>query len=133
MDDLLLGDPEDSDYNERDTAESVGAVNTQGKKWFVNLPLLRGVQRCQLDCGATCNVMSIKDKRLAPRAPLQKSFTRLRLYNSVWMSSMGVYSTQRAIRGKMHRMDFEIVRTSRCFQGRHARDLAWYTSPFLKS
>ncbi|CAL8378366.1 unnamed protein product [Boreogadus saida] len=81
VDDPPLGDPEDYDRDERDvyTAESLGA---QRKKWFVNLPLHRGVQRCQLDSGATCNVMSMKDKmRLAPRAPLQKSLARLRLYN----------------------------------------------------
>ena len=95
VDDQPLEDPEDSDRGERDvyTAESGGAVNTQRKKWFVNLPLHRGVQRCQLDSGATCNVMSMKDKmRLAPRTPLQKSLTRLRLYISEWMSSMGVYT-----------------------------------------
>ncbi|CAL8338138.1 unnamed protein product [Boreogadus saida] len=76
VDDPPLGDPEDYDRDERDvyTAESMGAVNTQRKKWFV--------KRCQLDSGATCNVMSMKDKmRLAPRAPLQKSLVRLRLYN----------------------------------------------------
>lgn len=48
---------------------------------------------CQLDSGAICNVMSLK-MRLAPRVGLQKSLTRLRLYNSEWMSSAGVYSTQ---------------------------------------
>lgn len=91
----------------------MGAVNTQGKKWFVNLPLHRGVKRCRLDSGATCNVMSLKDKmRLGPKVPLQKSLTRLRLYNSEWMSSMGVYSIQCVIRGKTPRLDFEVVRTS---------------------
>ncbi|KAF3856230.1 hypothetical protein F7725_016953, partial [Dissostichus mawsoni] len=84
VDDPLPGELEDSDERDVYTAESVGAVNTQGKKWFVNLPLQSGVQRCQLDSGATCNVMSIKDKtRLAPRTPLLKSLTRLKLYNRV--------------------------------------------------
>ena len=115
VDNLPPGDPEDSNLDEREvyTAESLGAGNAQRKKWFVNLPLHRGVQRSQLDSGATCDVMSMKDKmRLAPRAPLQKSLTRLRLYNSKWMSSMGVYSTHCVIRGKTHRLDFEIVCTS---------------------
>ncbi|KAJ8016711.1 hypothetical protein DPEC_G00010160 [Dallia pectoralis] len=31
------------------TTMNIGAVNTQGKKWFVNLPLQNGPQRCQLD------------------------------------------------------------------------------------
>ncbi|KAK5893965.1 hypothetical protein CesoFtcFv8_010707 [Champsocephalus esox] len=112
VDDPLPGELEDSDERDVYTAESVGAVNTRGKKWFVNLPLQSGVQRCQLDSGATCNVMSIKDKtRLAPRTPLLKSLIRLKLYNSEWMSSLGVYSTQCVIRGKTHRLDFEIVHT----------------------
>ncbi|XP_034052535.1 uncharacterized protein LOC117533010 [Gymnodraco acuticeps] len=112
VDDPLPGELEDSDERDVYTAESVGAVNTRGKRWFVNLPLQSGIQRCQLDSGATCNVMSIKDKtRLAPRTPLLKSLTRLKLYNSEWMSSLGVYSTQCVIRGKTHRLDFEIVHT----------------------
>ncbi|KAJ8006345.1 hypothetical protein DPEC_G00134270 [Dallia pectoralis] len=95
------------------TTMSIGAVNTQGKKWFVNLPLQNGPQRCQLDSGATCNVMSIKDKmRLSPRTALQPSRTRLKLYNSAWMNSMGLFSTQCVIRGKRHKLDFEIVQSS---------------------
>ncbi len=115
VDHPLLEDPEDSDRDERDvyTAMSVGAVNTQSKKWFVNLPLHKGVQRCQLDSGATCNALSIKDKmRLAPRMPLRPSLTRLKLYNNEWMNSMGMYSTQYVIRGRTHKLDFEIVETS---------------------
>ncbi|KAJ7995712.1 hypothetical protein DPEC_G00247440 [Dallia pectoralis] len=54
--------------------------------------------------------MSIKDKmRLSPRTALQPSRTRLKLYNSAWMNSMGLYSTQCVIRGKRHKLDFEIV------------------------
>lgn len=114
VDGPLSEEQEGSDRDDRDiyTAESVGAVNTHGKKWFVNLPLQKGIQRCQLDSGATCNVMGIKDKmRLAPKIPLRKSLTSLKLYNSDWMSSLGVYSTQCVIRGKTHSLDFEIVQT----------------------
>lgn len=56
--------------------------------------------------------MSIKDKmRLAPKIPLQKSLTRMKLYNSEWINSLGVYSTQCVIRGKTHSLDFGIVQT----------------------
>lgn len=52
--------------------------------------------------------MSIKDKiRLAPRVPLEKSLTRLRLYSGEWMNSMGVYSTQCVVRVKAHSLDNE--------------------------
>lgn len=115
-----MGTPSEEDHDVDDdgqlgqiyTAMSIGAVNTQGKKWFVNLPLQNGPQRCQLDSGATCNVMSIKDKmRLSPRTPLQPSLTRLKLYNSAWMNSMGLFSTHCIIRGKRHKLDFEIVKS----------------------
>ncbi|XP_061765807.1 uncharacterized protein LOC133558441 [Nerophis ophidion] len=112
VDDPSTGEQEDSDERDVYTAESVGAVNTQGKKWFVNLPLQQGVQRCQFNSGATCNVISMKDKmRLAPRTPLQKSHTRLKLYNSEWMNSLGLYSTQCVIRGRTHKLDFKVMHT----------------------
>lgn len=41
--------------------ESVGAVGqTKGKKWFVTLKLNNKPQRCQLDSGATYNIMTLK-------------------------------------------------------------------------
>lgn len=53
------------------TAQSIGAVQGCEKKWFVNIKMNGGSQRCQLDSGATCDVMSIKDmRRLAPQAKL---------------------------------------------------------------
>lgn len=73
-------DNEDGEQRHIYTAERIGAVNTQGGKWFVNLQLHRGRQRCLLDTGATCNVMSIRDKMtLAPRVMLQPSRTKLKL------------------------------------------------------
>lgn len=53
---------EDED-NQIYSAETIGTVNGQGKKWFATLKLNGALQRCQLDSGATCNVMSIRDKR----------------------------------------------------------------------
>lgn len=97
----------------REMCPQLRAGGCEHWKWFVNLLLHRGVQRCQLDSVTTCNLMSIKDKiRLAPRVPLQKSLTRLRLYNGERMNSMGVYSTQCVIRGKAHRLDNEILHSS---------------------
>lgn len=49
------------------TVESISTVHMKGKKWFVSLRLHGKSLRCQLDSGATCNVMSYKDKvRVAP-------------------------------------------------------------------
>lgn len=50
------------------TTECIGAVGPKGKKWFAALMLNGTKQRCQLDSGATCDVMSLKDKmRIAPQ------------------------------------------------------------------
>lgn len=64
------------------TAERIGAVQGRGKKWFANIKMAGGSQRCQLDSGAMCDVMSIKDvRRLAPRVKLLPSQTRLVFYS----------------------------------------------------
>lgn len=93
------------------TAETIGAVQGRGKKWFANIKMNRGSQRCQLDSGATCDVMSIKDmRRLAPGAKLLPSQTRLVLYSGQSMYSIGIFQTECVVRGKTHKLRFEIVR-----------------------
>lgn len=93
--------------------ESIGAVHSRGKKWFVTLRLHNKQQQCQLDSGATCNVMSYKDKiNLAPDTHLLPSDTRLKLYSGELMSSMGTFETECVIRGRKHKLEFEIVKTS---------------------
>ena len=44
------------------STECIGAVGARGKKWFATLELNGLKQKCQLDSGATCDVMSLKDK-----------------------------------------------------------------------
>lgn len=93
------------------TAESIGAVQGRGQRWFANIKMTGGFQRCQLDSGATCNVMSIKDvRRLAPGAKLLPSQTRLVLYSGQSMHSIGIFQTECVVRGKTHKLQFEIVR-----------------------
>ena len=77
------------------TAQSIGAVQECGKKWFDNIKMNGGFQRCQLDSGATCDVMSIKDmRRLAPQAKLLPSQTRLVLYSGQSIRSIGIFKTE---------------------------------------
>ena len=108
--------PEDMDRSDTEThmytAESIGAVQGHGKKWFANIKMNGGSQRCQLDSGATCDVMSIKDmRRLAPEAKLLPSQTRLVLYSGQSMHSIGIFQTECVVRGKAHKLRFEIVRS----------------------
>ncbi|KAK7933832.1 hypothetical protein WMY93_004728 [Mugilogobius chulae] len=108
--DELTGEDEDAD-NQIYSVETIGAVNGQGKKWFATLKINGNLQRCQLDSGATCNVMSIKDKRrLAPSIPLLPSKARLLLYSGESLNSIGIFRTECVVRGKSHMLDFEIVR-----------------------
>lgn len=94
------------------TAKSIGAVQGCGKKWFANIKMNRGSQSCQLDSGVTCDVMNIKDvRRLAPQAKLLPSQTRLILYLGQSMRSIGIFKTECVVRGKTHKLSFEIVRS----------------------
>lgn len=108
--------PEDTDRLDSEariyTVESIGAVQGRGKKWFANLKMTGGFQRCQLDSGATCDVMSLKDmRRLDPAAKLLPSQTKLVLYSGQSMQSVGIFHTECVVRGKVHRLRFEIVRS----------------------
>lgn len=70
--------------------------------------------------------MSIKDKmRLSPRMDLQPSLTRLKLSNSAWMNSIGLFSTQCVTGGKRHKLNFEIVKSGQrpLFSGSTCEDL----------
>ena len=86
---------------------------TQGKKWFVNLKMNAVRQKCQLDSGATCNVMSLKEKmRVAPKGKMAPSHTKLKLYSGEIMTSLGLFRTHCTIKGLIYPLDFEIVDTN---------------------
>lgn len=55
--------PEDTDRSDTEahiyTAESIGAVQGHGKKWFANLKMNGGFQRCQVDSGQSMQSMGI--------------------------------------------------------------------------
>lgn len=108
----------ESDKNDTDTddmflaTECVSSINTKGLKWFVHLRLNNKRQACQLDTGATCNVMSSKIKeKLSPGTVLQPSTTRLKLYSGETMQSQGRFHIDCVIRGEKHSLIFEIVET----------------------
>lgn len=90
--------------------EHSDTVKSPGPRWFVNLTLNKRKQACQLDSGATCNVMSriIKEK-LDPESPLQPSTTRLKLYSGATMFSLGRFHTECTVNGTKHKLVFEVV------------------------
>lgn len=75
-------------------AECISTVQSHGLKWFAMLQLNNKRQACQLDSGATCNVMgrTVKE-RLSPNTPLRPSTTELKLYSRQLMRSLGRYHT----------------------------------------
>ncbi len=104
-----VGDSDDDIY----TVESISTVHMERKKWFVSLRLDGKTLRCQLDSGATCNVMSYKDKvKVAPHTPLRPSNVKLRLYSGESLNSMGVFDTDCVVQGRKYQLSFEIVETS---------------------
>lgn len=61
MDNPILSQETDSG-DDLFTTKCIGAVGPKGKKWFAALILNGTKQKCQLDSGATCDVMSLRDK-----------------------------------------------------------------------
>ena len=109
---------EDVEQGDTDTddmflaTECISNIKSKGLKWFVHLRLNKKKQACQLDTGATCNVMSRKIKeKLSPRTALQQSTTKLKLYSGETMLSQGRFHTECVIRGKKHDLVFEVVET----------------------
>ncbi|GAA6083839.1 uncharacterized protein LOC115134386, partial [Tachysurus ichikawai] len=104
-----VGNSDDDIY----VVESISTVHMKGKKWFVSLQLHGKSLRCQLDSGATCNVMSYKDKvKVAPHTPLRPSSAKLRLYSGESLDSMGVFDTECVVKGEKYQLSFEIVESS---------------------
>uniref|UniRef100_A0A8B9JE72 ribonuclease H n=1 Tax=Astyanax mexicanus TaxID=7994 RepID=A0A8B9JE72_ASTMX len=92
--------------------EHIGSMRAKGKKWYVKLHIQGKLQQCQLDTGATCDVMSLNNKMsLAPKTPLLPSSTKLKLYSGQLMPSLGLFSTSCSINDKTHNLEFEIVKT----------------------
>lgn len=101
-----VGDSDDDIY----VVEFISTVHMKGKKWFVSLQFHDKSLRCQLDSGATCNVMSYKDKvKVAPHTPLRPSSVKLRLYSGKSLDSMGVFDTESVVKGEKYQLSFEIV------------------------
>lgn len=113
MENPVLAQETDGSGDDLFSTECIGAVGARGKKWFAVLQLNGLKQKCQLDSGATCDVMSLKDKiRIAPREKLMPSSTKLKLYSGQLMTSMGMFVTECVVRDRRHTLEFEIVETS---------------------
>ena len=102
------------------TDQFIGAVKTRGKQLTVDLNLSKDKSgdakstTCQLDTGATCNVISLKDycKITGLETPmLQKTDVRLNLYDGSWMKPLGYCTVYTKLRGKYYKLGFQVVTT----------------------
>ena len=80
----MLEDVEQGDTDTDDmflATECISSFKSKGLKWFVHLRLNKKKQACQLDTGATGNVMSSKfTEKLSPGTALHPSTTKLKLF-----------------------------------------------------
>ena len=87
------------------------------RRLFVNLPISmkgnRKILKCQLDSGATCNVIGYDElKELVGKPNLLTSHTRLTFYGGSSQISLGKIALHILWGNKRRRMIFEVIKTS---------------------
>ena len=106
------------------TNQFVGAVKTRGKQLTVPLKFWKTKDSvsnnrskclvCQLDTGATCNVLNIEDYKAVTGESdtnLKESSVRLNFYDGSWMKPLGYATLHTRINGKNFKFGFQIVNT----------------------
>ena len=97
--------------------ESVGAVeHQQSKRFFVPLRFFdengEALVRCQLDTGATCNVMSFDrlcEIKQSGNPAMQRTTAKLRLYDESLVQALGECNLQCKYKSEQHLLNFKIV------------------------
>ena len=100
--------------------EEISNVKTPGKQINVDLVFSDEDEQyfteleCQLDTGATCNVMSLRDVAVISQTgdpPLKTSKVKLRLFDGSLMKPCGVATLKIHRNGSIDQLDFQIVDT----------------------
>lgn len=97
--------------------EQVGSVHHNKKgQYFANLEFVSAGGRvsldCQLDTGATCNVITHRDVAIIQQngePTLQPSSTRLKFYNGSLVPALGEYTAQCKYGDKTYTLDFKVM------------------------
>jgi len=112
-----------TDYLEEDSDDSAFYIeqvdalhHSNGKKFFVPLCMVDSVGTvtidCQLDTGATCNVMSYNDVCVIMQhgdPPLAPTTARLKLYDGTVMPVLGECTLYCECNGEQHRLNFKVI------------------------
>ena len=106
------------------THQFVGAVKTKGKQLTILLKFGKSKDSmsnnrskslvCQLDTGATCNVLNIEDYKAVTGESdtnLKESSVHLNFYNGSWMKLLRYATVYTRINGKNYKLGFQIVNT----------------------
>ena len=116
------------DYSGSDTDESllkveeVSSMGSTGKQWFATLSFADNKQKpqaqlkCQLDTGATCNVMSYNDLSVVTQngnPPLKMSRVKLRLFDGSMMKPLGEATLRVAHGDQAELLTFQVVQSNR--------------------
>ena len=102
----------------------MGAVKTRGKQLTIPLKFWKSKDAvlnnrskslvCQLDTGATCNVVNIDDSKAVTGevdTKLKESSVRFSFYDGSWMKSLGYATLYTKINDKNFKLGFQIVKT----------------------
>ena len=100
--------------------ETVSLVQTKAKQWFADIKFFKSAQEnfttalaCQLDTGATCNVISLDDLSAITQLeepPLNESSVKLKLFGSSTMKPIGECSLQIKYNGTRQNLQFQVVK-----------------------
>ena len=120
----VLSEESDTDSESLFKLETVSTLSCKGKKVFASLEFcLTDTQKynykskllCQLDTGATCNVISYGDVCALlqnAKPPLRKSTVRLKLFDGSVMKPRGEIDFVVEYRGERHSLQFQVVSKS---------------------
>ena len=98
--------------------EDVSSVETYGNHWFAMLSFyceqnkLETKLKCQLDTGATCNVLSYRDLSVIKEdgnPHMESSKTKLKLFDESLMKPLGEVDLQVIHDGQPHALKFQVV------------------------
>jgi len=98
--------------------EDISSVESCGNRWFATLSFyskhnkIETKLKCQLDTGATCNVLSYRDLSIIKQdgnPHMDGSKTKLKLFDGSLMKSLGEVKLQVIHGGKTHVLKFQVV------------------------
>ena len=100
--------------------ETVSLVQTKAKQWFADIKFFKSAQEnfttalaCQLDTGATCNVISLDDLSAITQlgeSSLNESSVKLKLFGGSTMKPIGECSLQIKHNGTRQNLQFQVVK-----------------------